>query len=130
MVVLATLAAIIASQAVISGAFSLARQSVQLGFLPRLQVRHTSQSTIGQVYVPFVNWSLMAGVIILVLLFRKSSNLGAAYGIAVSTTMLITTLLILFVARGKWRIPWPLLSAFAAAFLIIDGHFSPRTSLK
>jgi KUP system potassium uptake protein len=130
MVVLATLAAIIASQAVISGAFSLARQSVQLGFLPRLQVRHTSQSTIGQVYVPFVNWSLMAGVIILVLLFRKSSNLGAAYGIAVSTTMLITTLLILFVARGKWRIPWPLLSAFAAAFLIIDGSFFASNILK
>jgi KUP system potassium uptake protein len=130
MVVLATLAAIIASQAVISGAFSLARQSVQLGFLPRLQVRHTSQSTIGQVYVPFVNWSLMVGVVILVLLFRKSSNLGAAYGIAVSTTMLITTLLILFVARGKWRTPWPLLLVFAATFLIIDGSFFASNILK
>jgi len=130
MVVLATLAAIIASQAVISGAFSLAKQSVQLGFLPRLQVRHTSQSAIGQVYVPFVNWSLMAGVIILILLFRQSSNLGAAYGIAVSTTMLITTVLILFVARGKWRVPWPLLMVFALVFLIVDVTFFASNILK
>lgn len=130
MIAIATVAAMIASQAVISGAFSLARQSVQLGFLPRMQVRHTSQSAIGQVYVPFVNWSLMAGVIVLVLLFRKSSNLGAAYGIAVSTTMLITSLLILFVARGKWRTPWPLLAIFAVAFLIIDGSFFASNILK
>jgi KUP system potassium uptake protein len=130
LVVLATLAAIIASQAVISGAFSLAKQSVQLGFLPRLQVRHTSRSTIGQVYVPFVNWSLMAGVILLILMFRESGNLGAAYGIAVSTTMLITTTLILFVARGKWRVPWPLLACFAVVFLIVDVTFFASNILK
>lgn len=130
MVILASLAAIIASQAVISGAFSLARQSVQLGFLPRLQIRHTSQSAIGQVYVPFVNWSLMAGVIVLVLMFRESSNLGAAYGIAVSTTMIITTTLILFVARGKWHAPWPLIIALAAIFLVVDGAFFASNILK
>lgn len=130
MVVLASMAAIIASQAVISGAFSLARQSVQLGFLPRLQIRHTSKSAIGQVYVPFVNWSLMAGVIILVLMFRESGNLGAAYGIAVSTTMIITTMLILFVARGKWRTPWPFLLLIGAAFLVIDGSFFASNILK
>ena len=130
MVILASLAAIIASQAVISGAFSLARQSVQLGFLPRLQIRHTSKSAIGQVYVPFVNWSLMAGVIVLVLMFRESGNLGAAYGIAVSTTMIITTMLILFVARGKWHTPWPLLLFMGAAFLVIDGSFFASNILK
>ena len=130
MVILASLAAIIASQAVISGAFSLARQSVQLGFLPRLQIRHTSKSAIGQVYVPFVNWSLMAGVIVLVLMFRESGNLGAAYGIAVSTTMIITTMLILFVARGKWHTPWPLLLLMGAAFLVIDGSFFASNILK
>ena len=130
MVVLSTIAAIIASQAVISGAFSLARQSVQLGFWPRLQVRHTSALTIGQVYVPFVNWSLMAGVIVLVLLFRTSGSLGAAYGIAVSATMLITTTLILFVAREKWKMPWPLLIVMGMAFLCIDAAFFASNILK
>ena len=81
-------------------------------------------------YVPFVNWSLMAGVIILILMFRQSSNLGAAYGIAVSTTMLITTVLILFVARGKWRVPWPLLMVFAVVFLIVDVTFFASNILK
>jgi KUP system potassium uptake protein len=130
MVILASLAAVIASQAVISGAFSLARQSVQLGFLPRLLIRHTSKNAIGQVYVPFVNWSIMAGVILLVLMFRESSNLGAAYGIAVATTMLITGMLILFVARGKWGAPWPLLIALGAVFLVIDGTFFASNILK
>jgi KUP system potassium uptake protein len=130
MVILASLAAIIASQAVISGAFSLARQSVQLGFLPRLIIRHTSKSAIGQVYVPFVNWSIMVGVIILVLMFRQSSNLGAAYGIAVATTMLITGMLILFVARGKWHAPWPLIALLGAVFLTIDGTFFASNILK
>jgi KUP system potassium uptake protein len=130
MVVLATLAAIIASQAVISGAFSLARQSVQLGFLPRLHILHTSRSSIGQVYVPFVNWTIMTGVIILVIMFRESSNLGAAYGIAVATTMLITGMLIVFVARGKWHTPWSLLVPLAAVFFIVDGTFFASNILK
>ena len=130
MIVLSTIAAIIASQAVISGAFSLARQSVQLGFWPRLQIRHTSSSTIGQVYVPFVNWCLMAGVIVLVLMFQTSGNLGAAYGIAVSATMVITTTLILFIARGKWKIPLPLLILMGVVFLSIDGVFFASNLLK
>jgi KUP system potassium uptake protein len=130
MVIISTTAAIIASQAVISGAYSLTRQAVQLGFWPRLQVRHTSSSTIGQVYVPFVNWCLMAGVILLVLFFRKSGNLASAYGIAVSVDMLITTVLILFIARYKWSVPLPLLIAGAAVFLIIDGTFFASNILK
>jgi KUP system potassium uptake protein len=130
MIVLSTIAAIIASQAVISGAFSLAHQSVQLGFWPRLKVLHTSSSAIGQVYVPFVNWCLMVGVIILVLLFKNSGNLGAAYGIAVSATMIITTTLILFIARSKWKTPWPLIVLMGIVFLSIDSAFFASNILK
>ena len=130
MVLLSTFAAIIASQAVISGAFSLARQSVQLGFWPRLQIRHTSSSTIGQVYVPFINWCLLAGVTVLVLLFQTSSNLGAAYGIAVSATMIITTVLVLFVARSVWKTPLWLLIAMGISFLAIDAAFFGSNILK
>ncbi|MDA8410354.1 MAG: potassium transporter Kup [Treponema sp.] len=103
MVVLATMATIIASQAVISGAFSLARQSVQLGYWPRIQVRHTSDETIGQVFVPLVNWFLLFGTVGLVLGFRKSGNLANAYGIAVSVTMLITTSLMIYVTTRIWK---------------------------
>ena len=103
MVVLATTATIIASQAVISGAFSLARQSVQLGYWPRIQVRHTSDETIGQVYVPLVNWFLLFGTVGLVLGFKKSGNLANAYGIAVSVTMLITTTLLIYVTTRIWK---------------------------
>ena len=130
MVLLSTIAAIIASQAVISGAFSLARQSVQLGLWPRLQIRHTSANTIGQVYVPFVNWCLAAGVIVLVLLFQTSGNLGAAYGIAVSATMIITTVLLFFVARSIWKLPWPVVIAVELAFLTIDAAFFASNILK
>ena len=130
MVLLSTSAATIASQAVISGAYSLTRQGVQLGFWPRLQVRHTSSSKIGQVYVPFVNWCLMAGVIMLILVFRKSGNLAAAYGIAVSIDMLITTVLIAVIARGRWSAPLWLIAAPAALFLFIDGSFFVSNIMK
>ncbi len=130
MIGLATLAAIIASQAVISGVFSLASQSVQLGFLPRLQVRHTSMRRIGQVYVPFANWCLMAGVIALIVIFRHSSNLAGAYGIAISTDMLITTVLIIIAARVKWSISWLCIVPPAAVFLCIDSAFFGSNVLK
>lgn len=104
LVVIATLATTIASQAVISGAFSLARQAVQLGFWPRIRVIHTSHSHIGQVYVPFINFSLFVVTVFLILMFKKSGNLASAYGIAVSATMLITTILVLMLARTLWRV--------------------------
>ena len=94
MVVLATAATVIASQAVISGAFSVARQAVQLGFLPRMKIVHTSSMESGQIFVPFTNWTLYLAVIALVLGFQSSSNLAAAYGIAVAGTMLISTILV------------------------------------
>ena len=100
-VVLATLAAIIASQAVISGAYSMTRQAIQLGFLPRMTVRHTSAREIGQIYMPLVNWVLLAGVVAAVLFFGSSSALAGAYGIAVTVTMLITTLLTYVVVRAR-----------------------------
>jgi KUP system potassium uptake protein len=120
MVVLATIATIIASQAVISGAFSLSRQAIMLGFLPRLRTEHTSSKQIGQIYVPFINWALAAATIVLVLGFKNSSNLAAAYGIAVTTTMVITTLLAYVVARRLWG--WSLGAALGVTvpFLIID----------
>lgn len=130
LVALATVATIIASQAVISGAFSLAGQGVQLGFWPRIQVRHTSASQIGQVYVPFINWGLLAGIILLILTFRESTNLAAAYGIAVSATMLITTVLMIFVARRLWTEPLPLLVPAAAVFLVLDGAFFCANIIK
>ena len=95
-------AAVIASQAVISGAFSLTMQAVQLGFSPRIKIDHTSQKAFGQIYIGGINWLLMVGCIVLVLAFRTSSNLAAAYGIAVTTTMVITTLLFYVVARERW----------------------------
>jgi KUP system potassium uptake protein len=106
MVVLATAATVIASQAVITGAFSVSRQAVRLGFLPYLRIRHTSAREIGQVYVPAVNWILFAGVLALMLGFRSSQRLATAYGVAVTGTFLITTMLFLVVARSQWR--WPM----------------------
>ncbi|MDP4301188.1 potassium transporter Kup [Leptothrix discophora] len=119
-VVLATAAAIIASQAVISGAYSMTRQAIQLGFLPRMRVRHTSAREAGQIYLPAVNWVLLAGVVAAVLHFGSSSALAAAYGIAVTLTMLITTLLTWFVVRRAWRLPAPLAIAATAFFLTLD----------
>ena len=123
LVILATLATIIASQAVISGAFSVTRQAVQLGFLPRLRILHTSASAVGQVYVPFVNWTLLALVILLVLGFRSSSNLAAAYGIAVTGTMVLTACMLGILTFKVWR--WhPLLAGgVTGTFLLIDGAY-------
>jgi KUP system potassium uptake protein len=130
MVVLATAAAVIASQAIISGAFSLTMQAIQLGYMPRLKVNYTSERVIGQIYVPAVNWALMICCIGLVLGFRTSSNLAAAYGVAITTTMLITTILFYVVARERWH--WPAAAALpvAAFFIIIDLAFFAANMLK
>jgi KUP system potassium uptake protein len=129
-VVLATAATVIASQAVISGAYSLTHQAVQLGYMPRLDIEHTSARERGQIYVPSINWLLMFACIALVLAFRTSSNLAAAYGIAVTSTMVITTLLFYFVVHRRWH--WP---AWAAAllcgtFLVVDVAFLGANALK
>ncbi len=123
LVVLATIATVIASQAIISGVFSLTRQAIQLGYFPRMQIVHTSTAEIGQVYMPAVNWAVMVATIVLVVSFRSSSNLAGAYGVAVSMTMIITTLLAYFVARDLLH--WSALKAgiITAAFLIGDVAF-------
>ena len=130
LVILATAATCIASQAVISGAFSLTRQAVQLGYSPRVEVKHTSASEIGQIYVPGVNLALMVACIALVIEFKTSSNLAAAYGIAVTATMGITTVLFYFVAYDKWR--WPKWAAMSlcAFFLVIDLAFFGANIIK
>jgi len=119
-VIIASIAAIIASQAVISGAYSVTRQAIQLGFLPRMSVLHTSANESGQIYLPAVNWVLLAGVIAAVVLFGSSSALAAAYGIAVTLTMMITTLLTFFVVRYRWNLPAPVTFLATGFFLIID----------
>jgi KUP system potassium uptake protein len=118
---LATLAAIIASQAVISGAYSLTRQAIQLGFLPRMSVRHTSARATGQIYMPAVNWLLLAGVVAAVVGFGSSSALAGAYGIAVTLTMLITTLLTYFVVARLWQLPKVLALGATAFFVLLDA---------
>jgi KUP system potassium uptake protein len=130
MVALSTCATIIASQAVISGAFSLARQSVQLGFWPRMTVRHTSTRTLGQVYVPLANWALLLGTLLLIVVFRESGRLASAYGIAVSATMLLTSALLVLVAREQWRTPWPVLAVVAAVFFGAEVCFFGANVLK
>ncbi len=129
LVALATMATVIASQAVISGAFSLTRQAVQLGYLPRVKIDHTSSAEIGQIYIPGINWALMVATIGLVLAFRASTNLAAAYGMAVTTTMVITTLLAYVVARQRG---WNLLLALGitAAFLVADLAFFGANLVK
>ncbi len=129
-VVLALLATIIASQAVISGAFSLTQQAIQLGFMPRMQIKHTSASTAGQIYIPTVNWGLMIMVIVLVLFFQSSSNLAAAYGIAVTGAMFIDTLLLAAVLISLWR--WPLWKAvpLVLAFIIVDMAYLGANLIK
>jgi KUP system potassium uptake protein len=128
MIVLATAATIIASQAVITGAYSVARQAMQLGYIPRMAIKHTSSETIGQIYIPWINWVLMVSVIALVLAFRSSTALASAYGVSVSGTMLIDTLLLALVARAMWprwrRWVLPLCVVFAiidVAFLVANG---------
>jgi KUP system potassium uptake protein len=123
LVVLATMAAVIASQALISGAFSLTQQAVQLGYLPRLKVVHTSHSVEGQIYMPFVNVMLAVACLTLVVTFRSSDKLGAAYGLAVTCTMLADSLVIGVLLRRRFR--WPMIRVvpLAALFLIVDGAF-------
>lgn len=130
LVVLATLATIIASQAMLSGAFSLTNQAIQLGYLPRLHIRYTSASQIGQIYVPAMNVMMLIGTISLVLLFGTSSNLAAAYGIAVAGTMVTTTLLMSVVARRQWNWSWPAVALVTGLLLFIDLSFFGANALK
>jgi KUP system potassium uptake protein len=129
MVLLATAATVIASQAVISGAFSVASQSVQMGFLPRMEIRQTSDKAQGQIYVPFTNWTLFLSVIFLVLTFQSSSNLAAAYGIAVTGTMMIDTLLIAFVIVA-WRWSPILVFLLIGSFFIVDLAYFSANAMK
>ena len=123
LVILATAATIIASQAVITGAYSVVQQAIQLGLMPRLRIAHTSARAAGQIYVPFINWTLMILVILLVLGFRKSSNLAAAYGIAVTGTMFITALDLGVLARKVWKWPIALVIVVIGGFMTIDGVY-------
>ncbi len=127
---LALAATIIASQAVISGAFSLTQQAIQLGFMPRMQIKHTSASTAGQIYIPVINWGLMIAVILLVLFFRSSTNLAAAYGIAVTGAMFIDTFLIAAVLISLWK--WPLWKALplVVVFMVVDMAYLGANLLK
>ncbi len=130
LVALATVATVIASQAVISGAFSITREAIQLGYVPRMEVQHTSEREIGQVYMPAVNWTLFVAIVALVLGFRNSTSLAAAYGIAVTGTMVITTLLAFIVMRRLWgwgRVPAGLLISF---FFVIDAVFFAANATK
>ena len=130
MVLLATAATVIASQAVISGAFSIANQSVQMGFLPRMEIRQTSDKAQGQIYAPFTNWALYLAVIFLVFAFQSSSNLAAAYGIAVTGTMTITTILIAFVIVMRWRWPVVISIPLIAVLLIVDVTYFAANAIK
>jgi len=120
MIGLATVATIIASQAMITGAFSITRQAIQLGYAPRMNISHTSEREIGQIYIPFINWTLLIGVLALVLGFQSSGSLAAAYGIAVTGTMTIDTVLIFFIARALWKWSLPATLLVTGGFLIVD----------
>lgn len=130
MVILATMATIIASQAVITGSFSLTHQAVQLGYLPRVNIIHTSEDERGQIYIPHVNWLLFGAIVFLVLEFRSSSNIAGAYGVALTTTMLITTFLAFFAMRRIWRWSLPLVIIVCTFFLIADVSFFSSNMLK
>jgi potassium uptake protein len=130
MVIMATLATVIASQAVISGVFSLTRQAVRLGYLPGMTIKHTSESEAGQIYLPFINWMLFVAVLVVVMAFRESSNLAAAYGIAVTGTMVITSILVCTVARYNWDWPHFLVRIILITLLIIDVPFFAANALK
>jgi KUP system potassium uptake protein len=130
LIVLATCAAIIASQALISGAYSLTMQAIQLGFTPRLKIEHTSSTEMGQIYIPALNWALMLGCIATVVGFGSSSNLAAAYGVAVTATMVITTLLLGVVGREKWGWSLPVVLALTGFFLVIDLAFFGANVIK
>jgi len=127
---LATIATVIASQAVISGAYSLTRQAVQLGYLPRIRIRHTSAREIGQIYISSINWVLMLAAIGLVLAFKRSTNLAAAYGVAVTATMAVTTMLFAAFARERWRWSYPRVLLFVVPLLTIDLAFFGANIVK
>jgi KUP system potassium uptake protein len=130
LIALATLAASVASQAVISGAFSMTRQAVQLGYFPRFNIRHTSAREIGQIYIPLVNWLLMVCAIALVLAFQQSTSLAAAYGVSVTATMTITTALLAVVARDRWGWSTPAILALVVPLLLIDLSFFGANIIK
>ncbi|WP_284567180.1 potassium transporter Kup [Xanthomonas graminis] len=130
MIVLATAATVIASQAVITGAYSVASQAIQLGYIPRMHIRHTSHSTIGQIYIPGVNWMLLALVIMAVLGFGNSTALATAYGVSVTGTMLITTVLMVIYARANPRVPRVLLWMMAVVFVAVDCAFFYANIIK
>ena len=120
----------IASQALISGAFSVTKQVIQMGFLPRLQIQHTSVRDTGQIYIPFVNWGLFVAIVLAVLMFKSSSNLASAYGVAVCTDMLITTILTFFVIRYNWKYPLWLCIGATSVFFVVDFFFWASNLLK
>jgi KUP system potassium uptake protein len=128
--ILATLATVIASQALISGAYSLTMQAIQLDYTPRMRINHTSEDQMGQIYLPTVNWALMVSCIALVLAFRSSSNLAAAYGVAVTATMFITTVLFYVVARDRWGWSRPKTLAICVPFLVVDLAFLGANLVK
>jgi KUP system potassium uptake protein len=130
LLVLATLAAVIASQALITGAFSVTKQVIQLGYLPRLNIIHTSVREAGQIYIPFVNWGLFVAIVLAVVMFKTSGNLAAAYGIAVTTDMLITTILTFFVVRYGWKYPLWLCIVATGWFFVVDFAFFASNLLK
>ena len=130
MVLLATVATVIASQAVITGAYSLTRQAIQLGLLPRFEIRHTSEALFGQIYMPRVNTLLLIGVLLLVALFRSSSALASAYGIAVTGTMVVTAIMAIIVIRRVWQWPWAGALALMLPFVFIDFTFLTANLLK
>jgi KUP system potassium uptake protein len=130
MVILATAATVIASQAVISGAFSMTSQAVQLGFLPRLAIIHTSSERMGQIYIPAINWLLCLGTLTLVIGFRQSDRLAGAYGVAVATTMLFTSSMLFFVMRRVWCWPWIATLALGVPFVLVDASFFSSNLLK
>jgi len=130
LVVLSTAAAVIASQALISGSFSITRQAIQLGLAPRLEVEHTSAHEMGQIYVPQVNWALMLATVIIVIGFGSSTSLAAAYGIAVTLTMIITVMLLYVVMTERWKWPKPVAVSVVTIFLLIDTAFFGANALK
>jgi KUP system potassium uptake protein len=130
LLVLATLAAVIASQALITGAFSVTKQVIQLGYLPRLNILHTSVREAGQIYMPFVNWGLFVAIVLAVVMFKTSGNLAAAYGIAVTTDMLITTVLTFYVIRYGWKYPLWLCLVATGWFFVVDFSFFASNLLK
>ena len=127
---LATMATVIASQTLIVGAFSVTKQAIQIGYLPHLNSQHTSVRDTGQIYMPLINWALFATIVLAVVMFRSSSNLAAAYGIAVCTDMLITTILTFYVVRHGWKYPLWLCLAATGVFFAVDFAFFASNFMK